>query len=189
MSNSTKNIAVFFDRDDTLNIDPGYLSDPQKMKLFPEAYEAVRLVNEAGLLAIVVSNQSGIGRGLITPEQLQAVNQRMLDLLAAKNAHIDRLYHCPHHPHANCACRKPRTALVEQAAKELDIDLRHSFVIGDRQSDIDLGRNMGGTSVLVQVKPPQKRRLSVENKPDFIAQDVRQAAEWVLQQVSSLRSQ
>jgi histidinol-phosphate phosphatase family protein len=138
------------DRDGTLIEDRDYLSDPAGVRLLPGAAEAVAVANRAGVPVVVVSNQSGIGRGYFTDADLVAVNTRLIELLATAGAHLDGLYHCPHAPEVGCRCRKPAPALAEQAASDLGLDLGRSFVIGDKQADIALGRAVGATALLVR---------------------------------------
>ncbi len=148
--------AVFIDRDGTLNEDIGYVSSSDELVLYPWAAEAVRLVNESGLLAVVITNQSGIARGMYTEEILDSIHSRMTEALAREGARLDAVYYCPHHPEVGdvryrvkCECRKPQTGMLERASRELDIDLARSFVIGDKASDINLAENAGARGALV----------------------------------------
>lgn len=143
--------AVFLDRDGTIVEDPGYLHDPAKVKLFPGAAAAIHGLNAAGYAVVVVTNQSGIARGLYTEADYRAVEKRLGELLAAKGARIDASYFCPHHPQAPepCACRKPRTKLFLDAQAALDIDFTKSWWVGDRLSDVQPARTLGGKGILV----------------------------------------
>lgn len=136
--------AFFLDRDGTINEDTGYVLDVKDVHLLPGAAKAVRKINEAGYLAIVISNQSGVARGYGTMEDVTAVNQRIDELLEEYGAHIDAYYICPHHPEGivkdyaiDCTCRKPGTALFEQAIKDYDIDVSQSVAAGDRKRDVE----------------------------------------------------
>jgi len=147
---------VFIDRDGTLNEDIGYVSTPDELVLYPWAAEAVRLINESGLLTVVITNQSGIARGMYTEETLDAIHSRMIEELAREGARIDAVYYCPHHPEIGdvryriaCECRKPRTGMLDKAVREHMIDLAQSFVIGDKASDIKLAENAGARGALV----------------------------------------
>lgn len=144
--------AVFLDRDGTLVEDPGYQNDPGGVELLPGAAQAVARLNKAGWLVVVVTNQSGIARGLIAPEDYAAVERSLADKLEAEGARIDRSYHCPHHPDVDgpCDCRKPGTLLYRRAAEELGIDLTASWGVGDRLSDLEPVQNLGGRAVLVR---------------------------------------
>jgi D-glycero-D-manno-heptose 1,7-bisphosphate phosphatase len=185
--------AVFFDRDGTLNEDIGYLGDPHRLRLFAETPAAVHAVREAGFLAVVISNQSGIARGLIAPAQVAAVNARLVELLKVHGTDIDGLYFCPHHPQgkveayrADCACRKPAPGLVLQAAEELGIDVPHSFMIGDKAADVMLGKNAGCRAVLVRTGYGNMALSELEAqgvRPDYVAVDVGDAVQWILMEI------
>ena len=148
--------AVFIDRDGTLNEDIGYVSRPEELVMYPWSAEAVRLINEAGLLAVVITNQSGIARGMYTEKTLAEIHSMMIRELAEQGARIDAVYYCPHHPDVGnhryrleCDCRKPRPGLLRAAATDHDIDLGASFVIGDKASDIKLAERTGARAALV----------------------------------------
>jgi histidinol-phosphate phosphatase family protein len=140
--------VVFLDRDGTVIVDCHYLCDPDGVRFEPGAPEALRRLQDAGFGLIFVSNQSGIGRGLMTKEQSDAVHQRTLDLLAQHGVTILGSYICPHAPWDQCRCRKPSPVLLHQAADHHDIDFSKSWVIGDKKSDVDLGRAVGCRTVL-----------------------------------------
>ena len=143
--------AVFFDRDGTLIEDEHYLARPELVRLRPQAAAAVRRVNAAGLAAVVVTNQSGIARGLLTEDDYRAVAARLGELLAEGVARLDATYHCPHLPEISgpCECRKPGVALYEQAAREHGLDLAASAYVGDRMRDLLPARRFGGLGILV----------------------------------------
>lgn len=141
--------ALFLDRDGTLIEDPGYLADPDQVRLLPGVADALVRARDAGFHLIVVTNQSGIGRGLITAGQLDAVHDRIGHLLAEHGAFIDVWTHCPHLPDADCDCRKPRTGLHQALATALGIDLAASWCIGDRLSDLLPAQTLGGGAILV----------------------------------------
>jgi D-glycero-D-manno-heptose 1,7-bisphosphate phosphatase len=148
--------AVFIDRDGTINEDHGYVSSPDELIMYPWAAEAVRLVNESGLLVIVITNQSGIARRLYTEETLAAIHERMASELAQGGARVDAIYYCPHHPEIGderyrmaCECRKPGTGMLLAAAREHGVDLSRSYVIGDKASDINLAAGAGARGALV----------------------------------------
>lgn len=151
-SQSSRRPAVFLDRDGTLVDDPGFQNDPAGVRLLPGAAQAVARLNAAGRIVVVVTNQSGIARGLITPGEYAAVERQVHALFAADGARIDRTYHCPHHPEiaGPCECRKPGTLLYRQAAADLGLDLAASWGVGDRLSDLDPVRQLGGTALLVR---------------------------------------
>lgn len=175
--------AVFLDRDDTLIRDRGYLSDPGGIEFLPGAPEAVRLLNEAGIPAILVTNQSGIARGLLDEARLSAIHGRLRELLAERGARLDAVYFCPHHPEGavpelsiSCACRKPAPGLLLQAAKDFGLDLPSCFMIGDKIEDVQTIRGVGGRGVLIDTGKP----ADPDVKPDFVAHDLTGAVQWVL---------
>lgn len=143
--------AVFLDRDGTLIEDPGYLGDPAAVRLLPGAAASVSRLNEAGLLAIVVTNQSGIARGRLTEDDYQAVAARLDALLRTEGARLDAQYFCPHLPELSgpCECRKPGTLLFRQAADRFGIDLVESWWVGDRLRDAEPAATLGGTGILL----------------------------------------
>lgn len=144
--------AVFLDRDGTLVDDPGFQRDPAGVRLLPGAASAVARLNAAGLRVVVVTNQSGIAQGFIRPEEYAAVERRIAELFREAGARIDATYHCPHHPSIGgpCECRKPGTLLYRQAAFDLDLDLEASWGVGDRLSDLEPARALGGRAILVR---------------------------------------
>jgi len=143
------NRAVFLDRDGTINEDVGYLHKPDDVRLLPGSAEAIRALNQAGWLVILVSNQSGIGRGLFDEAALTSVQERLNRELGQTGAHIDAAFYCPHAPGDNCRCRKPSPGLLQRAAQDFRIDLGRSWMIGDHASDIAAGRQAGCRTALV----------------------------------------
>lgn len=135
--------ALFLDRDGTIIEDRGYMRDPADVVLLPGAAEALRDLERAGWTLIVVSNQSGVGRGFIAPAEMDAVQARFLELMGSAGVGITASYLCAHHPDEDCGCRKPGALHLEQAAREHGIDLRESWMVGDRESDILCGKNAG----------------------------------------------
>lgn len=173
--------AVFLDRDGTLIVDPGYLNDPDQVALLPHAAEAVRRINEAEILAIVVTNQSGIARGLLSLETYQAIERQVDRLLEERGAHLDAHYFCPHLPEISgpCLCRKPGTLLYQQAAERFAIDLSRSWWIGDRLRDIEPARALGGHGILLASRSRVDDDLLAAN--DFaVAPDLAAAVDLVL---------
>jgi D-glycero-D-manno-heptose 1,7-bisphosphate phosphatase len=144
--------AVFLDRDGTLIEDPGHLGDPGRVVVLPGAADGLRRLSEAGFALVVVSNQAGVARGLITEDDVRAVNDRVREVLAAAGVWIDGFYYCPHHPDFTgpCACRKPGTELFQRAAAELGLDVRSSWIVGDTAGDLGAARALGVPAVLVR---------------------------------------
>ena len=170
--------AVFLDRDGTIVDDPspGFLHEPGRVRLLPGAAEAIHRLNEAGWLVVTVSNQSGIARGLYDEAAFAAVQRRLGELLAAHGAHLDATYYCPHHPEITgpCECRKPGVKLFRDAQTALGIDLARSYWVGDRLSDVEPARTLGGRGLLVATghgaaHRAQARALGVPVVPDLAA--------------------
>jgi histidinol-phosphate phosphatase family protein len=141
--------ATFLDRDGTLVDDPGYLGDPGLVRLLPRVVDALRELETLGHTRIVISNQSGIARGLLTERQVHDVNQEIGRQLEAEGASIDGWYFCPHAPEERCDCRKPGIALHQLAAQEHGIDLDASWCIGDRMGDVEAANSLGSRAILV----------------------------------------
>jgi histidinol-phosphate phosphatase family protein len=143
--------AAFLDRDGTLMLDVNYIADPAEVVLVPGAASAVRRLNGAGIITVVVTNQSGIALGLLTEADYEAVRLQLEQLLHAEGARLDASFHCPHHPDVSglCDCRKPGLGLYRRAAAELGLDLARSLYVGDRYRDIQPGLELGGFARLV----------------------------------------
>lgn len=143
--------AAFLDRDGTLMVDRGYVSDPADVALLPGVAAALRRLAEAGFALVVVTNQSGIARGYYGEADFEAVESRLESLLAEAGVHLDGVYHCPHHPDIDgpCACRKPGLGLFQQAARELGLDPARSVFIGDKATDLEPALALGGQAWLV----------------------------------------
>jgi D-glycero-D-manno-heptose 1,7-bisphosphate phosphatase len=186
-----KRRAVFLDRDGTLNKDVGYPNSFEAIEVYSYSYEAVRRIKGAGFLAVVVTNQSGIGRGLIEEEKLEDIHQKMLDLFIKNNARLDGVYYCPHYINSvnpeyrkDCTCRKPNPGMALKAAEDLNIQLRGSYMVGDKVEDIEFGLNFDATPVLLLTGHGQKalRKLSDKGlQPAYVAKDLLEAADWILE--------
>ena len=177
--------VVYLDRDGTLNFDPGYLNQPEQLRLLPGAGQAVARLNRAGFKTVVLSNQSGLARGLITQSQLEAIHQRLRELLAEDGARLDGIFICPHHPDDGCACRKPAPGLVHRAQRELGVSSDNAIVIGDKASDVELARNVGALAVFVRsgnVPEEEQARMAERGlAPDYVARDLTGAVDWILE--------
>jgi D-glycero-D-manno-heptose 1,7-bisphosphate phosphatase len=183
--------AVFIDRDGCLTDEVGYVNHVSRIRLLPRTGEAVRRLNQAGVPAVMVTNQAGIARGYFSEDVLHAVNAEMVRQLAAQGARLDGLYVCTHHPHegqppyrAVCDCRKPRPGLLQRAARELALDLAASAMVGDRISDVAVGQAVGAAGVLVLTGYGrgewEHQRPEWTVKPDHVAEDLLDAVAWVL---------
>lgn len=151
--------VVILDRDGTLVVDRDYLSDPAGLEFTPGAAEALRWLSDHGYRLIVATNQSGVGRGYFSLEQLQRMNARLLDMVESLGVHLERIYFCPHSPEAGCTCRKPATGLLTRAAQELAFNPHRAVVIGDKESDIEFGHRAGAKTILIagDGQPPSAR--------------------------------
>ena len=158
-----------------------------RFRMFPFAAAAIRRLNEAMLPVIVITNQSGVGRGYFPESLVHTVHERMTEQLAAQRARIDAIYYCPHTGADRCDCRKPKPGLLERAAREYHLDLRHSFVIGDRYGDIELAHRVGARGVLVRTGYGEGEltwhAAKWPQQPDFVAKDLGAASQWILEQV------
>jgi D-glycero-D-manno-heptose 1,7-bisphosphate phosphatase len=178
--------AVFVDRDGTLVKEVGYLSDPADLELLPGAARAIREAHAAGLPVVVVSNQSGVGRGLFPLARVHAAMARLRSLLRAEGAEPDAVYFCPHRPGDDCPCRKPRPGLLTRAADDLLLDLSLSVMIGDKRLDAATGQAAGGTGVLVRTGYGREEEAATGEwrAPDAVCDDVAQAVRWFLDRVT-----
>jgi D-glycero-D-manno-heptose 1,7-bisphosphate phosphatase len=189
--NSVKRPAVFIDRDGTINEQMGYINHLSRFVMFPWSADAIRLLNRHQYLAIVLSNQSGVARGYYPIDLVEEVHHHMRLLLEKEGAFVDAIFYCPHYPRGNvpeysieCNCRKPRTGLIETACEVFDIDMKNSYMVGDRYSDIELAIRSGLKSVLVTtgyglgdinyVFP------GLSFRPDHIAKDLLEATHWMM---------
>lgn len=190
-----KNAAIFLDRDGTINEEVGYLDSPDRLVIFPSTFEAVRLINQSGLKAIVVTNQAGVARGLFDEDLVEKIHAALREVLRQKGAFIDAFYYCPHHPtegappyRQTCDCRKPAPGLFLQAARELNLDLSASWMIGDRYNDIEAAHRAGAKGILVKTGYGAAA-LSGEGpdtetpagRPDLIADNVLEAVRLILE--------
>jgi D-glycero-D-manno-heptose 1,7-bisphosphate phosphatase len=171
--------AAFLDRDGTLIEDAHYLADAAAMRLIPGAADAVKRLNAADVLAVVVTNQSGIAQGLLTAADYERTRVRLEELLSAAGARVDASYHCPHHPEVTgpCDCRKPGTGMHREAERALSIDLRRSLYVGDRFRDVAPGLALGGLAVLVPSPstPPEDRERA--EREAFVSPTLRDAVD------------
>ncbi len=190
-----KQSVVFLDRDGTINEQMGYINHLSRFKLLPGAAKAIARLNDHGIPVIVVTNQSGLARGYFPDSLLVSVHERMVELLALEGAHVDGIYICPHHPEAkeekyrlSCDCRKPKTGLFMKAVAEHEIDLKKSFVVGDRWSDLKAAAACQATGVLVLTGygrgDYQFIGPSQEIQPKFVADDLLMAVDWIIDTLS-----
>jgi histidinol-phosphate phosphatase family protein len=175
--------AIFLDRDGTINEEVNYLGRVEDLRWIARAAQAIRLLRDHGWLVVLVTNQSGVGRGYFTEQAVAAIHRQLAADLAAAGTALDGVYCCPHHPAANCACRKPKTLLFERAARDLNIDLAASYAVGDKISDLLPGQRLGSRTVLVLTgHGRQHRELAGQSglQIDYVAPDLFAAAEWII---------
>lgn len=183
------NKAVFLDKDGTINVDKGYIDHYHKIDLLPNSAGAIKSLNSAGFKVIIVSNQAGIARGYFGEDTLQAIDKTLQKKLLCHAAYYDAVYYCPHHPEfgiypykKECECRKPSPGMLIKAAEDFDLDLSESYMIGDKASDIEAGKRAGCKTILVLTGygEESKKNLPDGSKPDHVAKDLLEAANWVV---------
>ncbi len=172
--------AVFLDRDGTINEDIGDLYSAQKLVFIPGVFAALRYFAQHFLL-FIVTNQAAMGSGVYTKKQFAQFNRRYLDVLARQGIQIQKVYCCPHRPQDKCFCRKPSPYFIHKAQKEFDLDLKHSWFIGDHPSDVEAGIRAGLKSIYVLTGHGQKHRKDMNQNTSFVARDLAHAAQWVKQ--------
>ena len=186
-----KRRAVFMDRDGTISEEVGYVNHPSRYRVFPYSAEAVRLLNEAGWLAILVTNQAGVARGYFTEDVITAVHGVLSQELEKQGARLDAIYYCAHHPTVgvapyrfDCDCRKPKPGLIERAVAEFQIDATQSWMIGDRYSDIELARNAHVRAGFVLSGYGrgewEYQRPAWQHQPDMVAEDLLEAVKKIV---------
>jgi len=191
------NRAVFLDRDGTINVDVGYPRDYSQIKIYPSSFEALRKIKAAGFLAVIVTNQSGIGRGLLSEADLEDIHRKMTAEFAACDIRLDGIYSCPHYAlsdiprfRENCSCRKPEPGLAHRAAADLDIDLQKSYMIGDKVEDVLFGLNSGATPILVRTGYGESAEIKLRDmgfRPAAVADNLLEAVDWILDRDNALK--
>jgi len=187
--------GVFLDRDGTINKERGYITRVKELSLLPHSAEAIRLLNKLGLKAVVVTNQSGVARGLLTEERLREINGYMERLLREEGARLDGIYYCPHHPlygnesyRQNCFCRKPNPGMVFRASAYFLIDPKLSYIVGDKEEDIELAIRIGAKSILVLTGIGRKT-LQNGTSPSYVADHLLDAVRWIESDLTVSRNQ
>jgi len=176
MEQMKKNMAVFLDRDGTINEEVGYLDGLDKLKLFDNAAEAIRLINESGMKAVVITNQSGVARGLFMEAFVRTVHEKIQENIRSHGAFIDAFYYCPHHPTEGkgkyllaCPCRKPQPGMLIRAAQDLQIDIHRSYMVGDMMKDVEVAQRIGSQGILVKTGYGLK---TLRENPDLITSKI-----------------
>ena len=182
-TNLLEGVTVFLDRDGTLNYDPGYLRVAADLKLLAGVGPALARLKRAGAKLVVVTNQSGVGRGIITLKDLEAIHARLQGLLEPEDAALDAIYFCPHHPDDGCRCRKPNVGMVERAQSELQLDHRRFYLVGDHARDIQLAQRVGAKAILLTATPMDAQSLETlkakQAMPDAVAKSMAEAVDWI----------
>lgn len=190
--------TVFLDRDGTVTEEAGYINHEDRLELVPHAASAIGMLNKRGVQTVMVSNQSGVARGYFDEALLGRVFAKMEEMLAKEDAHIDKIYYCPHHPDVGppvyrkeCNCRKPKTGMIDSAMKDLPIDLGRSYMVGDRIKDVYFGKRIGAKTVLVLTGYGKGeytyQREEWTEQPDYIANGLLHAAKWILDDLENNR--
>lgn len=199
-SEDKKRPVVFLDRDGTLNIERGYIHNLTDLELIDGAAEAIKRLNDSGIAAILVTNQSGAARGYYAETHILDLNKRLVDLLHKEGAYLDAVYYCPHlaegtvEPYVQeCGCRKPEIGMVEQAyAEHEDLDRARAFVVGDKATDVELAVNCSAKGILVVTGYGQSvldGTYQWKVTPDYTAKTITEAIDWVFQELSRIESQ
>jgi D-glycero-D-manno-heptose 1,7-bisphosphate phosphatase len=182
---------VFLDRDGTMLEEAGYLDRLDRLVFFPFTIDSIRLLNRAGFGVVLITNQSGVGRGMYEESFIASAHRVVDERVAAGGGRIDGYYYCPHHPLAeleqyrcDCDCRKPRPGMLRQAAADLDLDLSRSFTIGDKWTDVEVGMAAGGKGILVRTGYGRSSEMAPRAgvTPAVVADDLIAAAAWILRQ-------
>ncbi|MEX0602082.1 MAG: D-glycero-beta-D-manno-heptose 1,7-bisphosphate 7-phosphatase [Bacteroidota bacterium] len=187
-------IGLLLDRDGTVNVDLDFLVRPEDLVLIPGSAEAIREANRLGLKVAIITNQSGIARGLFTVQDLARVHEKLESALAQHGARVDAIFFCPHHPELgfppyrkDCTCRKPKTGMIVQAAKELHLDLRRSYVVGDRCIDMKAGEAAGCGTILVQTGygTVEMEECMRETRVDHVAKNLKEGWRYIKHDLES----
>jgi D-glycero-D-manno-heptose 1,7-bisphosphate phosphatase len=171
------------DRDGTVSEEIGYMYQSDMYRVYEWAGEAIRKINDSGMKAILITNQSGVERGYFPESTVHAVHDILRSELARSKARLDAIYYCPHQPDTGCDCRKPRPGMILQAAREMDIDVSNSFMIGDKYVDVKVGRAAGAKSILVRTgygAGELEKHRDFPVQPNFIADNLLHAVEAIL---------
>ncbi len=191
--------AVFMDRDGTITREVGYVNHPSRLELLPTSAEAIRLLNQNQVKAIVATNQAGVARGYFPEERITQTHSRLQELLSQQGAYLDAIYYCPHHPSVGeepyrqrCSCRKPEPGMLLQAQQDLGVDLTKSYMIGDKISDIEVAHRVGAKGIFVLTGyglggyEYEQDRWTVQ--PDQVCADLLAAVHWILQDIAADRT-
>jgi D-glycero-D-manno-heptose 1,7-bisphosphate phosphatase len=192
-------IGIFLDRDGTINDEIDFLTNPDELHILKGSDNAIREANRLGLKVFIVTNQSGVARGLLSEERLEAIHSTLQNMLSERNAQIDAIYFCPHHPEFGepryrvaCDCRKPKIGMLKRAEQEFGIDLQKSFVIGDRMIDVQTAHAAGATPILVLTGygKDELEICKIHNIPvEIVAENLEAAMKFVKQSLPAMQSE
>lgn len=174
---------VILDRDGTIIIHRDHLIDINKVALIPNVAKAIKKLNSLGLGTIIVTNQSVVGRGQISLMDLESIHNKIVHLLSVKGAHIDSIYYCPHKPDDNCKCRKPRIGLILNAVSDFKFDPKSCFVVGDNREDIEFGKNLGATTILVKTRYGAKVARENLITPNIVVNNLYSAVSFIEKEI------
>ena len=185
-------IAVFLDRDGTVNVEANYVSSPDQLQLIPHAANAIRTLNSLGIRVFIITNQSGVARGYFSEAAVHDVHNALKALLEKENAFVDDFFYCPHLPgtpderyNRECDCRKPKPGMLHQAEQKYAVNLRRSFIVGDRCIDMAAGKAVGAGTVMVSTGYGAEEILNCRDRADFFARDLLDGVEYIKQTVVS----
>ena len=181
-----KDFAVFVDRDGTINVDVDFLSSPDQLQLIPRSADAIKELNDLGIPVIVITNQSGIARGLFSEKDLHQIHSTMDEMLGRQGATVSAYYYCPHHPNdgidpyiKDCECRKPKPGMLNDAKREFGLNLQRSFIIGDKCIDIETGKSVGAVAIQVSTGYGLKEKDLCADIRDYYAVDLFDAVQFI----------
>lgn len=178
--------VVFLDRDGTISKDsPNHIKSWEEVHFFPNSKKAIKLLNDHGFNIIIITNQSVIGRRMVTEKELESIHEKYIKELEEYGCKIHKIYYCPHHPDYGCNCRKPQPGLLIKASEENDIDTTKSFMVGDRIMDVKAGKKVNCKTVLISTDYGLKELENSSEKPDFIARDLLEASKWIIENYNS----
>ena len=180
--------AIFLDRDGTINTEVDYLSTVKNLRLIKNTAKAIRILNQNRIKVIIVTNQSGISRGLFSIDDLDNIHNELKRKLRRRGAYIDAIYYCPHHPDEECSCRKPKNGMFKLAAKDFDLKLNKCYIIGDKLTDIKAAHNIYAKGILVRTgygkSEQNKLRGEADIMPDHIAENLYEAVKWIIKNIN-----
>jgi len=179
--------AVFLDRDGTINAEVDYLKSVKDLRLIKNTAKAIQILNQNQIKVIIVTNQSGISRGLFSIDDLENVHNELKKRLRRNRAYIDAIYYCPHHPDEECSCRKPKNEMFKLAAKDFDLKLNKCYIIGDKLTDIKAAHNISATGILVRTgygKLEQNKLGEAGVMPEHIAENLYEAVKWIIKNLN-----